>query len=78
MNAYEIEQIEKHMNARMSLPLSYVAWSEIERRARAERARMVSKAIATFFAAVSAKLSRFAVQVRRTAAECTDARLNHG
>jgi hypothetical protein len=78
MNAYEIEQIEKRMNARMSLPLSYVAWSEIEHRARAERARMVSKAIATFFAALAAKLSRFSGQVRRTAAECTDARLHHG
>lgn len=78
MNAYEIEQIEKQMKVRTSLPLSYVAWSEIERRAREERARMIGKAIATFFAAVSAKLSRFTGQVRRTAAECTDARLNHG
>jgi hypothetical protein len=78
MNAYEIEQIEKQMNARMSLPLSYVAWSEIEHRARAERARMISKAIATLFAIVSTKLSRFTGQVRRTAVECTDARLNHG
>ncbi|HEU4646171.1 MAG TPA: hypothetical protein VFS80_11495 [Burkholderiales bacterium] len=78
MNAFEIEQIEQRMNARTSLPLSYVAWSEIEHRARAERARMIGKAIATFFAVVSAKLSRFTGQVRRTAAECTDARLNHG
>lgn len=78
MNAYEIEQIEKQMNVQMRLPLSYVAWSEIERRARAERARMISKAFATLFAAVSAQLSRLTGQVRRTAAECTDARLNHG
>jgi hypothetical protein len=39
---------------------------------------MISKAFATLFAAVYAMLSRFTGQVRRTAAECTDARLNHG
>jgi hypothetical protein len=42
MNAYEIEQVEKQLKAEMQLPLSYVAWSEIERQARAERARAVS------------------------------------
>lgn len=78
MNAYEIEQLEKQMKVETRLPLSYVAWSEIERRARAERARMVGQVIANFFAAVSAKLSRLGGQVRSTAAQCTDARLNHG
>ncbi|MEX2197527.1 MAG: hypothetical protein WD886_01855 [Burkholderiales bacterium] len=78
MNAYEIEQIEKQMKADMRLPLSYVARSDIERYARAERARVISKAIADLFAKVAAKVSGMGRQVRSTAAECTDARLRHG
>jgi len=78
MNAYEIEQIEKQARVDTNLPLSYVAWSDIERHARAERARMISKAIATLFATVSAKLSGMSRQVRSTAEDCTDARLRHG
>jgi hypothetical protein len=78
MNAYEIEQIEKQMKADTSLPLSYVAWSDIERHARAERARVISKAIADLYAKVSAKVSGMGRQVRSTAADCTDARLHHG
>jgi len=35
MNAYEIEQVEKHLRVDTRLPLSYVAWADIERRARA-------------------------------------------
>ncbi len=75
MNAYEIEQIEKHMRATMRLPLSYNAWVDIERQARQERARVMGKAFARFFAAVAAKVSGAVRQVRSTAAECTDARL---
>lgn len=78
MNAYEIEQIENQMRANTRLPLSYVARSDIERYARAERARVISKAIADLFAKVSAKVSGVGRQVRSTAADCTDARLNHG
>jgi hypothetical protein len=77
MNAYEVQQIEKQMKAEFNLPLSYVGWAEIERRARAERARMMTRAVKDFFAAVSAKLQGVSGQVRRTAAECTDARLKH-
>lgn len=78
MNAYEIEQIEKQMKANTRLPLSYVARSDIERYARAERARVISKAIAGLFAKVSAKVSGMGRRVRSTAADCTDARLHHG
>lgn len=77
MNAYEIEQIEKQMRVTMRLPLSYSAWSDIERQARQERARVMGKAIAKFFTALAAKVSGLARQVRRTAADCTDARLRH-
>ena len=77
MNAYEIEQIEKQMKAETRLPLSYVARSDIERYARAERARVISKAIADLYAKVSAKVSGMSRQVRSTAADCTDARLHH-
>lgn len=77
MNAYEIEQIEKQLRVDTRLPLSYVSWSEIERQARAERARVVSAAFRKLFAAVSAKLAGLGRQVRSTAADCTDARLRH-
>jgi hypothetical protein len=75
MNAYEIEQVEKQVKAEMQLPLSYVAWSEIERQARAERARAVSALFRRLFAAVSAKLTGLSRQMRGSAAS---ARLNHG
>ena len=77
MNAYEIQQIEKKMQSEINLPLNYVSWAEIERRARAERARMMTRAFKAFFAAMSAKLSGLSRQVRSTAADCTDARLKH-
>ena len=78
MNAYEIEQIEKHLKVDTQLPLSYVAWADIEQRARAQRARVVGEAMARLFSAVSARLARLAGQVRHTAADCTQARLHHG
>lgn len=77
MNHYEIEQIEKQMKANMRLPLSFNAWADLERDARQERARVVGKIISDFFAAVVAKVTGVARQVRSTAAECTDARLRH-
>ncbi len=77
MNTYEIEQIEKQMRATMRLPLSYTAWADIERQARQERARVIGKVVAEFFTALAAKVSGLARQVRRTAADCTDARLRH-
>jgi len=75
MNAYEIEQVEKHVKSGLQLPLSYVAWSEIERQARAERARAVTAMVRKLFAAVSAKLAGLSRQVRGSTAS---ARLNHG
>jgi hypothetical protein len=77
MNAYEIEQIEKQMKAGLRLPLPFEAWADIEQRARQERARVVGKALAAFFAAAFARISGAARQIRRTAADCTDARLRH-
>lgn len=77
MNAFEIEQIEKRMKAGLRLPLAYQAWADIEQRARQERARVVGKALADFFAAAFARISGVASQIRRTAADCTDARLRH-
>lgn len=77
MNAYEIEQIEKQMQAEVRLPLSYNDWAKIERQARQDRARMIGKMIAGAFAALAAKVSDAARQVRSTAADCTAARLRH-
>jgi hypothetical protein len=77
MNAYEIEQIEKQMKTEFRLPLPYQAWGDIERQARQERARVLGKLLANFFAAVVAKISGAARQIRSTAADCTDARLRH-
>ena len=77
MNAYEIEQIEKQMRCELRLPLPYQAWGDIERQAREERSRVVAKAIAGFFSAVVEKISGAARQIRRTAADCTEARLRH-
>lgn len=77
MNAYEIEQIEKQVKAEFRLPLGYEAWADIERNAREQRARATAKAFANFFAAVAAKVTGFARQIRSTAAECTGARLRH-
>lgn len=77
MNAYEIEQIEKRMKAGLRLPLPFEAWADLEQRARRERARVVGKALAGFFAAAFASISGAARQIRRTAADCTDARLRH-
>jgi len=77
MNAYEIEQVEKDVRANFRLPLSYVGWAEIERRAREERARVLGEGFARLFRAALARLTGFARQVRSTAQDCTDARLNH-
>lgn len=77
MNAYEIEQIEKQMRSEFRLPLSYEAWADIEHQAREERARVVGKLLANFFAAAVAKIWGAARQIRSTAADCTDARLRH-
>jgi hypothetical protein len=77
MNAYEIEQIEKQMKAGFRLPMPFQAWADIEQRARQERARVVGKALADFFAAAFASITGAARQIRRTAADCTDARLRH-
>ena len=77
MNLYEMEQIEKQMRAAARPPLSYNAWADLERAARQERARVVGKMISDFFAAVAAKFTGAARQVRSTAAECTQARLRH-
>ncbi|MGD9600109.1 MAG: RSP_7527 family protein [Steroidobacteraceae bacterium] len=75
MNAYEIEQAEKHVKSGLQLPLSYVAWSEIERQAREERARAVTAMIAKLFAAVSAKIAGASRPVRRVQGKAS---LNHG
>ena len=77
MNAYEIEQIEKDIRANFRLPLSYVGWADIERRAREERARVLGQGIAKLFRAVWAKLAGIGRQVRNTAQDCTEARLHH-
>jgi hypothetical protein len=77
MNAFEIEQIEKRMKASTRLPLPFQAWADIEQRARQERARVVGKALAGFFAAAFATLAGLARRIRSTAADCTDARLRH-
>ena len=77
MNAYEIAEIEKSMKADYRLPLSYEAWSHIERDARQARAQESYKAVAAFFSAALAKLSGAIRQVRGLAAECTGARLRH-
>lgn len=77
MNAYEIEQIEQQLKSTMRLPLSYNAWVDLERSARQERARILGRMFASFFAAVAAKVSGAARQVRSTAADCTSARLRH-
>jgi hypothetical protein len=50
---------------------------EIERQAREERARVMGKVFADFFAAAFAKISGAARQIRSTAADCTHARLRH-
>lgn len=77
MNAYEIEQIEKQRRAEFRLPLGYEAWADMERDARRQRARATAKAVGNFFAAVAAKVTGFARQIRSTAAQCTSARLRH-
>jgi hypothetical protein len=77
MNAYEIEQIEKQMKAGVRLPLPFQAWGDMERQARQERARVMGKVLADFFASALAKISGAARQIRSTAADCTDARLRH-
>jgi hypothetical protein len=77
MNAYEIEQIEKQMKSDLRLPLAYNAWADIERQARQERARVMANVMKKFFAAVYAKITGAAGQIRSTAADCTGARLRH-
>lgn len=77
MNAFEIEQIEKDIRANFRLPLSYSGWADIERRARQERARVLGQGFSQLFAAAWAKVAGFGRGVRSTAANCTDARLNH-
>jgi len=77
MNAYEIEQIEKQMRSEFRLPLPYQAWADVERQARQERARVIGKLLADFFAAAFAKITGAARQIRSTAADCTRARLRH-
>jgi len=77
MNAYEIEQIEKQMKSDLRLPLAYNAWADIERQARQERARVMADVMKKFFAAVYAKITGAAGQIRSTAADCTGARLRH-
>jgi len=77
MNAYEIEQIEKQMKSDLRLPLAYNAWADIERQARQERARVMANVMKRFFAAVYAKITGAAGQIRSTAADCTGARLRH-
>jgi ppGpp synthetase/RelA/SpoT-type nucleotidyltranferase len=77
MNAYEIEQVERQVKADFRLPLGYEAWADIEHKARQQRARATAETFSKFFAAVLAKVTGFARQMRSTAAECTDARLRH-
>ena len=77
MNAYEIAEIEKSMKADYRLPLSYEAWSDIERDARQARAQESYRAVARFFTAALSKLSGAIRQVRGIATECTGARLRH-
>jgi hypothetical protein len=77
MDAYEIEQIEQQVEADFRLPLGYEAWADIERNAREQRARAMATAFANAFAAIAAKVTGFARQIRSTAADCTDARLRH-
>ena len=77
MNAYEIAEIEKSMKVEYQLPLSYEAWSDIEREARQARAKETYSAVEGFFSAVLAKLTGAVRQVRGIAAECTGARLRH-
>ena len=77
MNAYEIEQIEKQMKAEGRLTLPYPIWADIARRARQERARVVGETIAHLFSTALAKVTGFARLIRRTAADCTGARLRH-
>lgn len=77
MNAYEIAEIEKSMKVEYRLPLSYEAWSDIEREARQARAKQTYAAVAGFFSAALAMLTGAVRQVRGIAAQCTGARLRH-
>jgi len=76
MNAYEIEQVEKDVRANFRLPLSYVGWADIERRAREERARVLGESFVKLYRAVWTRLTGLGRQVRSTAQDCTDARLH--
>ncbi len=77
MNAYEIEQIEKQMKGDLRQPVGYADWENVARHARQERAQMIGKVFSGFLAAAAAKVAGLARLMRRTAAECTDARLRH-
>ena len=77
MNAHEIEQLEKQLRVDTQLPLSYVAWADLERRARAQRAQVMGEVMARFFGAISARVGRLVGLVRHTAEDCTQARLRH-
>ena len=77
MNAYEIAEIEKSMKVEYRLPLSYEAWSDIERDARQARAKETYAAVTRFFNAALSKLTGAVRQVRGIAAQCTGARLRH-
>lgn len=75
MTAYEIEKVEKQLKTQIQLPLSYVAWSEIEREARAERARAVTALFRKLYAAMSAKLAGASRPVHGAQGKAS---LNHG
>jgi len=78
MNAQEMKQIEQDVQENFRLPLSFEAWADVERRAREERAHFIGASVRGFFKSLLAKVSRLGREVRSTAADCTDARLNHG
>ncbi len=77
MNAYEIEQIEKDVNAKFRLPLAFSGWAEIERCAREERARVLGQIMARFLAAARTRIISQVRRVRNAAADSTSARLHH-
>lgn len=78
MNAQEMKQIEQDVQASFRLPLSFEAWADVERRAREERAHFIGASVSAFFKGLFARVARLGREVRSTAADCTDARLNHG
>ena len=75
--ATEIEQIEKQMKGRPPAALGLRGVGRHRAPGAPERVPTWSQVLANFFAAVYAKITGAAGQIRSTAADCTGARLRH-